>query len=94
MASFKADSRYTRRVDIEDAQSDSQSDEYPDLEEIPRHMLRVQKSWMRLYEEQIDEMYQVYMATGRGLFGNAFHQTGTQWDFTNFMFKYLQPGAN
>tara|TARA_B100000780_G_scaffold250088_1_gene196099 strand:+ start:255 stop:539 length:285 start_codon:yes stop_codon:yes gene_type:complete len=94
MASFKADSRYTRRVDVEDAQSDSHSDEYSDLEEIPKHMLREQKLWARLYEEELDELFGTYVRIGRTIFGSSFHQTGTQWDFTNFVFKYLQPGAN
>ena len=94
MASFKADSRYTRRVDADDAQSDSHSDEYSDFEEVPKHLHRDEKLWIRQYQEELDELYHVFLDTGRVIFGNAFHQTGTPREFAKFVFKYMQPGAN
>ena len=56
MASFKADGRYTGHFDADnDTQIDSQSDEYSDAEDIPKHMLRERKLWLRKYQEELDE---------------------------------------
>ena len=94
MASFKADSRYTRRVDVDDAQTDSHSDEHSDNEEIPRHLVRERKLWLHLYEEELDDIFASYLAIGRRMFGLSFHQNGGPREFANFVFKYMQPGAN
>jgi len=95
MASFKADSRYTGHVDnIDDAHIDSHSDEYSDGEEIPKHMVRERKLWLRKYQEELDELFLSYLHSGRMIFGSCFHQTGTPAHFANFVFKYMQPGAN
>ena len=95
MASFKADSRYTGHVDnVDDAYIDSHSDEYSDGEEIPKHMARERKLWLRKYQEELDELFLSYLHSGRMIFGSCFHQTGTPAHFANFVFKYMQPGAN
>ena len=94
MASFKADSRYTRRVDVDDAQTDSHSDEHSDNEEIPRHLVRERKLWLHLYEEELDDIFASYIAIGRRMFGLSFHQNGGPREFANFVFKFMQSGAN
>ena len=93
MASFKADQRYTHHAD-DDAQYDSQtSDEHTDEEYIPKTMKRVRNNWKRDYETEIEHLYTIYISHGTMIFGNAFHQLGTMEEFSNFVFKYMQPGA-
>ena len=94
MASFKADGRYTGHFDADnDTQIDSQSDEYSGAEDIPKHMLRERKLWLRKYQEELDELFLCYLHSGRLVFGSCFHQTGTPAEFVSFVFKYMQPGA-
>ena len=78
-----------------DVQDDSSSsDELPEETEIPRHMLRERKHWERLYEEELEGFYRVYLEYGRSLFGSSFHQLGSVSNFMEFVFRYMQPGAS
>ena len=91
MSSSKADTRYTQRHD-EFQEFTSESDDY-DEADIPRHVARTRSAWRRQYAPEVELLYDTYIAVGRTLFGDAFHQLGDAADLANFIFKYMQPGA-
>ena len=95
MASFKGDHRFTQYVG--DAQDNSQAcDEHSLLqeeEELPPHMLRERHVWKLHYQDEIEELYRVYVANGRIMFGSAFHQLANVDHFADFVFKCMQPGS-
>ena len=93
MASFKGDGRFTQHVG--DAQDNSQPvcDELLQEEELPPHMLRERHVWKRHYQDDIEELYRVYVANGRIMFGGAFHQLANVDHFADFVFKCMQPGS-
>ena len=43
------------------------------------------------YDELV-ELYDIYMSSGTKLFGRAFHQTGSFYDFARYMFSNTHPG--
>ena len=79
-------------AEVSDALDDSQfiCDEHDGL---PTHLLHERSLWQRQYQEEIEELYQAYLANGRQMFGRAFHQLGTVKHFADFVFKYMQPGG-
>ncbi len=90
MSSSKADARFTRRYDdVEQPSSESSADE----EIVPSHVWRTRLEWKEVYASEVDLLYDAYMEVGKALFGDAFHQLGTANDLSNFVFKYMQPGA-
>lgn len=93
MASFKGDARFTQHVG--DAPDNSQAcDEHlQEEDDLPPHMLHERHVWKRHYQEELEELYRVYVANGRLMFGGAFHQLATLDHFADFVFKCMQPGA-
>lgn len=92
MAYFKGDSRYTQTLG--DAADDSlDSDQHSIDDELPTNVRKVYKEWFSEYYDDIEGMYNLYLQTGRVLFGASFHQLGRIDEFANFVFRYMQPGA-
>ena len=92
-SAFKGDSRFTRRYD-EEARIDSpDSDELSDTSDVPRSLKRTRREWLSQNYDEVVELYESYLTSGRAIFGGAFHQCGTISEFANFMFKFMQPGA-
>jgi len=93
MSSSKADSRYTNRFDDVHVDTDP-SESSADEEIVPSHLWRTRVEWKQVYAAEIELLYDAYMEVGRALFGGAFHQLGSANELANFVFKYMQPGAN
>jgi len=61
---------------------------------MPDSVRRVFTVWRREYVDELEELYRAYVATGRTVFGGAFHQLGTFDAFVAFVFEYMHPGAH
>ena len=86
---FKGDRRYTERCDERNSSPDTSADEL----EVPKHVQRTRHAWLTEYEDELEEMYQAFLANGRLVIGRSFHQLGSFEHFAKFVFKYMQPGA-
>ena len=94
MASFKADGRYVGRAD--DCTDDSHLSDQQSADEldVPWHLLRERWHWRVHYQNEVESLFSIFIEEGSAIFGGAFHQLGTVDHFANFVFKYMQPGAN
>lgn len=91
MSSFKADQRYTNQYDEHHSTPDTSSSD--ELDDLPRQLFCVRKSWLGENEEALEQLYMDYVTLGTKVFGSAFHQLGDFTHFIKFVFKYMQPGA-
>ena len=63
-------------------------------DELPMTRGRDRAQWCIDNLDAVQELYAVYMDTGRQLFGDAFHQIGSVTDFAHFVYRFTTPGAD
>jgi hypothetical protein len=80
--------------DESDDDPDYREDSADDSDELPVTRGRDRAQWCIDNLDAVQELYAVYLSTGRQIFGGAFHQIGSVTEFAHFVYRYTTPGAD